>query len=983
MSARLSIAVAISCLVAAAPADAQVRPNGSWRQFESNNFTIIYEAGLDSIARRAATRAELEHARLTSELTRAPRGRIDIVIADNMDITNGNARPFPGNRVTIWVRPPVEELSLQGYDDWIDLVIAHELTHIFHLDRTGKFGHAVRAVLGRVPFPWPVFPLVGVPRWNTEGLATVVESQHTNSGRVRGSYHEMVVRTDILENAFPTIDRISGESPLWPGGSRAYIYGSLFLDYIERRYGPEAHRDVVAVSAGSLLPPPWRMDAIAKKAIGRDLEGKPAGYSFSDLYDQWRKDLEATYRTLADSLEAQGITQSERITTAGRWALHPRISPDNTKLAYSDENGRDVTATRILDLATGEDIRIRRNGIGRVAWLPDNRSVVTDQLEFTDRYSIQSDLYIERDGNTERLTNGARAESPDVSPDGKRIVYVQNAGGTNRLVVREIVSGREFVLIEASPRFHWILPRWSPDGSRIAVQHWVAGGYGETAIAFIDVPGTLGVGFKTEGRNDTAPAWSPDGKHVLFASDRTGIMNLYAYDVGTGMVQQVTNVLGGAFYPEVSPDGKWIYFSGYHADGFHIERIPYDPSTWRVVMPAAPPDVRRTNMFTRTPDTQAVPALSAPRAYSPVRSLLPKYWAPLLQFDDVTGDFIGANTWGEDAIERHSYLASLAYDVTHGRVMGDVEYAYAGLGNPVLSFAASRLWDNTGLVTIRNTSGEVTDTATSYDREDRIAVSASLVNRRWRSSNALALGVEGVEINRRINHTAQFTDPRDRMLGVLASASFGSYRVPALAISREDGVRGFAAVRQRYEIDPLPDRDKSYRELSAEGAGYKSLGGNGFAHNVVAARASGVHRNKLGGGPTDIGGVDGFLPVRGYKDDARVGFRAWTASLEYRMPLRLIARGYRLRPLFIDRVSTAFFVDAGNASCTAEQRAVYLSCAGNPDRSDDVLVGAGFEVHANVAVLSFAPTWARLGIGFPVGGESRTAQVYLTLAPAF
>jgi hypothetical protein len=973
MSVRVAIAVAISCVVAAAPADAQVRPNGSWRQIESTNFTIIYEAGLDSIARHAAARAELEHFRLKSELEGAPRGRIDIVIADNMDITNGNARPFPNNRVTIWVRPPVEEISLQGYDDWIDLVIAHELTHIFHLDRTGKLGRLVRTVLGRVPFPWPVFPLIGVPRWNTEGLATVIESQHTSSGRVRGSYHEMVVRTDILENTFPTIDRISGESPLWPGGSRAYIYGSLFLDYIERRFSPRAHTDVLAASAGSLLPPPWRMDAIAKKATR---------LSFTDLYSDWRKELQVTYKVLADSLEAQGITQSERITTTGRWALHPRISPDNSKLAYADENGRDVTATRILDLATGEDTRIRRNGIGRVAWLPDNRSLVTEQFEFTDRYSVQSDLYIERERDTERLTHGARAESPDVSADGKRIVYVQNRGGTNRLVVREIESGRELVLIEASPRYHWTMPRWSPDGSRIAVQYW-AGGDGEHAIAFIDVPGSLGTGFKMERGNDTSPAWSPDGKHVLFASDRTGIMNLYAYAVDSGTVKQVTNVLGGAFYPEVSPDGKWIYFSGYHADGFHIERIPYDTSAWRTVMPPALPDGWRTNLFSRIPDAGNVPEASAPRPYSPVRSLLPKYWAPVFQFDDVTGDFIGASTWGEDAVERHSYEAMLAYDPTYGRVAGDFQYAYAGLGNPVISLAASRLWDNTGLVTIRNTAGEVTDTATSYDREDHIAMSASLVNRRWRSSNALTLGVEGVEINRRINHTAQFTDPRDRMLGVLAGASFGSYRMPAMAISREDGIRGFAAVRQRFEIDPLPDRDKSYREVSGEGAAYRSVGGSGFAHNVIAARASGVHRDKIGGGPTDIGGSDGFLPVRGYPDDARIGFRAWTASLEYRMPLRLIARGYRLRPLFIDRVSTAFFVDAGNASCNAEQRAVYLSCAGNTDRPDDVLVGAGFELNANLAVLSFAPTWVRLGIGFPVGSESRTAQVYLTIAPAF
>src|SRR5688572_20024486 len=250
-------------------AQAQVRPNASWRQIETPNFTIIYEAGLDSLARHAAVRAEHEHALLAQTLFRAPGGKIDIVLADNLDLSNGSAQPFPNNRVTIWARPPVDELSLQNYDDWLDLVISHELTHIFHLNPGGRFGRGLRRIFGRVPFPWPFFPVIGIPDWNVEGLATFVESRNTSAGRVRGSYHEMVVRTALLENAFPTIDRISSETPLWPGGFAAYIYGSLFMDYIARRYGDDAHTKLIGKMTGSQLPPPWRMDGIAKSALGR------------------------------------------------------------------------------------------------------------------------------------------------------------------------------------------------------------------------------------------------------------------------------------------------------------------------------------------------------------------------------------------------------------------------------------------------------------------------------------------------------------------------------------------------------------------------------------------------------------------------------------------------------------------------------------------------------------------------------------------
>ena len=267
-------------------AQAQVRPNGHWRQIESNHFRIIYEAGLDSLAQHAVQRAELEHARLNAALVRAPSHKIDIIIADNTDITNGYASPFPNSRIVLYARPPVDELSLQYYDDWLDLVITHELTHVFHFERAGRVGRALRSIFGRVPVSWPFFPVLDMPRWNLEGLATLIESEHTGAGRLHGSYHEMVVRTDVLEKQFPPIDRVSGETPIWPGGERAYIYGSLFMEYVARTYGEAAQRELVGKTKGSVLPASWRMDGIAKQAVGK---------SYSDMYREWHAALERVF----------------------------------------------------------------------------------------------------------------------------------------------------------------------------------------------------------------------------------------------------------------------------------------------------------------------------------------------------------------------------------------------------------------------------------------------------------------------------------------------------------------------------------------------------------------------------------------------------------------------------------------------------------------------------------------------------------------
>jgi len=77
------------------------------------------------------------------------------------------------------------------------------------------------------------------------------------------------------------------------------------------------------------------------------------------------------------------------------------------------------------------------------------------------------------------------------------------------------------------------------------------------------------------------------------------------------------------------------------------------------------------------------------------------------------------------------------------------------------------------------------------------------------------------------------------------------------------------------------------------------------------------------------------------------------------------------------------FVDAGNASCTAGQKQTYDSCAGAAGMPRELLLSAGLEVNATVALLSFMPFWARGGVAFPLQGGRHRPQVYMTLGPAF
>ncbi len=149
----------------------------------------------------AAERAERAYALLSERIAPAPGGRIQLLLTDHADFSNGFATPVPFNRITIYARPPIDGGSLAYFDDWLELVITHELVHTFHFEMAGTAGKVIRAVMGRLPTAWPVFPSAAAPTWMSEGLATYFESGFTGAGRAKGTWQEMVMRAASLEGA--------------------------------------------------------------------------------------------------------------------------------------------------------------------------------------------------------------------------------------------------------------------------------------------------------------------------------------------------------------------------------------------------------------------------------------------------------------------------------------------------------------------------------------------------------------------------------------------------------------------------------------------------------------------------------------------------------------------------------------------------------------------------------------------------------------
>jgi WD40-like Beta Propeller Repeat len=943
-------------MVLAGAAEAQLVPHDAWRTISTEHFRVHFTPPLEAAAQRAASQAEVAWQRLSAEL-RAPRGPIDLVVADNVDFTNGYATPFPTNRIVIYANPPTASRALRFYDDWSELVITHELVHIFHLDRSAGWWGAARKLFGRAPVLMPNFY---TPAWITEGLATYYESRLTSAGRVRATYYEMIARATALANDVPPPSEWSAATARYPWGEVPYAFGSLFFDYLARTRGAETVPRLVERT--SRFPIPFFLGRASRGAFG---------ISFSDAFREWRDSLTQAVA----GAPPMPIAGWRELTPEGRLASDPRWAGDSG-LVFAAVPGKDVPGVYAVDTLGHVERIARRNGSDVNVPLADG-GLLFAQLEFTSPWHVRSDLWLQRDGRTRRLTSDARLGELDVRDDGV-VVAVQNAPATNRLV-RVTMDGVVTPLTRTHPDTQWAEPRWSPRGDRIAAVRWTYGGFGDVVV--LDTTGAL-IGRVTSDRAvDASPSWSPDGRWLFFSSDRTGVTQLYAVpadsvtsDDGTNgsLVRRLSTATTGLFEPDPSPDGHHLAAVHYRDDGFHVGIAPID--TIGLDRPAT------LARFDGRPSQPPEPAQRAQRSYSPWTTLLPRYWLPTIGESSRGFTTVGGFTSATDIVGRHAWGAEVEWAPEDDEVSGSIQWIWRGLGLPIIDVASAQSWDAFRVV---DTAGSPVGALLERTRE--VALGLTVERPRVRTSSWLTFGGE-YEWLQYTTDPAPLLDrltfsrgQRPSFRGLFLSGGWTNARRPPLAISLEDGLQLSGFVRQRWLTDES-------RVWSTEALGvlsmFKSLDLPGYAHHVLAARVAGGWSDGLVPEVFSVGGESGasveVLPgvrtgarrtfgVRGWPPDSREGTQALSTSVEWRFPLTIVTRG--AGPLFFDRLSGTVFADAG---------------AGWNPRPVAWIASAGAELALDIAWLYDDAYRLRLGAAKPIAGEGRgDGSVYVLLGMSF
>ncbi len=934
-----------------------------WRTLATEHLRVhCPEHLVEPLGQRVARAGEEAWALLVERLGWEPHAPVDLRVEDDTDSANGLASSLPYNRVVLFSVPPESDSALAETDDWLRLLVYHELTHIVHLDRAQGLPGLVNRGLGR-----NVLPNLALPRWLQEGTAVWEESNLTGRGRLRSALYRGQLRTAALADRLPSLAELSSVPRGWPRGTGYYLYGSSVVASLVERHGEEALARFTAAYGRRLVP--YSINRSAEEAFGEPLE---------TAWERWRTELRAQAEAEAEALRAAGLREGEALTHSGESKATPRFRPDGGALLYALRDERSPEGLRLKrDLGQRGDgpLLLETQGEAQVAWASDGASFVFAQREVLQGLRVYGDLY-RFDLGTQRqrrLSYGLRASHPDLAGDG-RIVFVAHRAGRRALLLLEpgAAEPRELPLgglsLPAGPRF-------SPDGrSLVFSAEWSGGG---SDLFLLDGPDLSTVRALTAGpAQDLQPAWSPDGRTLYFSSDRGGTFDLYSLELASGSVRRLSRVLGGAFAPEASPDGTHLVYLRLDSEGYDLWRLPLsDPP----LPPEGPPGPGRSE-----PRLAAAPALSlVTQPYSPWASLVPRAYSPSFQSTG-EGTAWGLLVAGQDAVGHHSYLAQLQWAPEEAVPALSLAYTYRGL-YPSLSVSFGRSERSFA-------QGYFDGEAWAPYSEEllRASASAGLSFSLLRLSQAFSLGYALTRYRGLV--TPELRDPagpRPRWpsqglsAGLSLAWTVGELQRYGESVAPERGSLGSLSFGLRH---PALGSDFESQSVSAVLQHYQPLTELGLPQQVLSARLSGgLARDSrdgrasfsLGGPPLldplvslideTYAGNSGYL--RGYPSGIVSGDRYVLLGLEQRLRLLWLTRGMGLLPVFAQDLLLVPFLDAGLAG----QGSLEL---------DELRRGLGAELRCNVVLGYYLPLALRVGYAWGLD-EGADSQLYLLLGNAY
>ncbi len=990
-----------SLVLALAPtaAGAVDDPKLTWWTYETDHFRVTYPESLDPVARRVAVLSETIHGRLSIQMHFTPAEKTEILLTDDSESANGVATPVPYDNIRLFATAPSDLSTLGDYDDWLLGLVTHEYTHILHTDNISGAAAIANRIIGKT-----LAPNSAQPRWILEGLAVVEESAYTSGGRVRSNLFDMFLRTDVLEDNFARLDQFSSNAQRWPYGNLWYLYGSRFLRWIVDIYGPDTMAAVSADYGATTVP--FGVNRAIRRVTGR---------TYEDLYDGWRDHLRRHYKEQVDAVDKVGRREGVQITFHGRTVEYPRFVPSNAlKKAGEDEiiywqatqNDRAGFYRFVLgsiekEGKRDEDLVIRTADDSNLTFTPEGDFVFSDLAFYRNLYSRTDLFFLPKEATAssgtesarKRLTEGMRATAPDVSPDGRHVAFSVNSESTSYLSLADIADdgslGTRRTLVPSARFEQAYTPRYSPDGRRIAYSVWSEGGYRD--IRLVDVATGKTENVTRDRAVDMQPVWSPDGATLYFSSDRSGIFNIYAYDLATKELHLVTNVHNGAVTPAVSSDGKKLVYTGYTHEGYDLFAMKIEPARF-LPAPAAPTD---------RPDPLPEPgSVRIERHhYNPLPTFGPRSYLLELGQGFYGNNAVTFKTVASDLVGHHSLAASVTVEPNAPAPRLSLDYSFSGL--PVnLGAGFSRS------VVPRKSGYQIGDETVPWDETlTSFYSSVSLPVRHQFVDQSFAVTYSGNFYSGNLPAPTRL-DPYATRTQLPPQGYLSQFRASYSLSTIEGGtdtagsVRGVAVrVGSTYASKEIGS-DSSLYAFDASFAGYAPMPWPG--HQTLAVRLQGgvsggdyAKRGLFFVGGYDLvrtslldtvlnGTYDGAFVLRGYAPNEFSGSEYLESTLEYRAPVWVPNWGPSTLPVFLRRLDAAAFVDYGGAFERLQIERARLFHRGDLIYLPDLHASVGGEIWMGATLAHRIDLMLRLGYAYGFSSAAyKHGQLYFLAASAF
>lgn len=335
------------------------------------------------------------------------------------------------------------------------------------------------------------------------------------------TYTDMFIRNAIISESLPDINQLNGYL--------GYRGGQSVFKYLADTYGRQKLGELLNKIQGL-----GSLESALKSSIGIDIE---------ELNERWKKSLKKEYwpdiAKYQDPDEfAKRLTDNKK--SYGFYNTSPSISPQGDKIAFISD--RDIYLdVYIMDATTGKIIK----------------------------------KVVESGKTTEFEELNILHPSLTWSPDNIRIALSSKSGGYDVIKIINTVTDDNY---ELPIKFDGIESvDWSHDGDKLA---FVAHNSMQSDIYIYNLKTNELTNLTNDIFSDTDPIWTPDGKKIIFASDRGEFtddsklsedfmmsnhnykqLDLYLIDVQTKEIKRLTDwELSNERYPGVSSDGKEILF---------------------------------------------------------------------------------------------------------------------------------------------------------------------------------------------------------------------------------------------------------------------------------------------------------------------------------------------------------------------------------------------------------------------------------------